>query len=83
MTVLSSSKSCSHQKAYRTQQDYLISHLIASVFILQESKTAENIKIFSENDKAQAQKLNQDRIIKKIGAFHQNFNCYGKVFLVL
>jgi hypothetical protein len=48
--------------------------------ILQESITAENRKLFSENDEAQAQKLNQGRIIIKIGIFYQNFNCSGKVF---
>jgi hypothetical protein len=57
--------------------------LTAALFILQESKTAENRKIFLENDEAQAQKLNQGCIIKKIGIFHQNFNCFGNVFLVL
>jgi hypothetical protein len=60
-----------------------LSHLIASVFILQESKTAENKKLFSEKDEAQAQKLNQGRIMIKIGIFYQRFNCLGKVFLVL
>jgi hypothetical protein len=50
-------------------------HLIASVFILQEPKTAENRKLFSENDEAQTQKLNQGRIIKKwrfLGVQKQN-----------
>jgi hypothetical protein len=46
-----------------------LSHLIASVFILRESITAINRKLFSENDEAQAQKLNQCRIIKKLAFF--------------
>jgi hypothetical protein len=32
-----------------------LSHLISGVFILQEPKTAENRKLFSENDEAQTQ----------------------------
>jgi hypothetical protein len=49
----------------------------------QEPKTAENRKLFPENDEAQAQKLNHGRIIRKIGIFNRNFNCTGKVFLIL
>jgi hypothetical protein len=41
------------------------------------------ISAFSENDETQTQKLNLGRKIKKIGIFHQNFNCYGKVLLIL
>jgi hypothetical protein len=67
----------------KLQSSESLSHLIASVFILQESITAENRKLFSGNDEAQAQKRNQGRIIKKIGIFHRNFNCYDKDFLVL
>jgi hypothetical protein len=60
-----------------------LSHLIASVFILQESITAEDKKLFSENGEAQAQTLNQGLIIIKIGIFYQNFNCFGNVLLIL
>ncbi len=64
------------------QSSESLSPLIASVFILQESITAKR-KLFLENDEAQAQKLNQGCIIKKIGIFHRNFNCYDKDLLVL
>jgi hypothetical protein len=67
----------------KLQPSESLSHLIASVFIIRESTTAKNRKLFSENNEAQAQKLNQGRIIKKIGIFHRNFNCYDKDFLVL
>jgi hypothetical protein len=50
-----------------------LSHLIASVLILQEPKTAENRKLSWENDEAQTQKLNQGRIIKKNGFFSSKF----------
>jgi hypothetical protein len=53
------------------------------VFILQEPKAAENRKLFLENDEAQTQKLNQGRIIIKIGIFHQSFGNFGIFFLVL
>jgi hypothetical protein len=37
------------------QSSESLSHLIAGVFILQEPKTAENRKLFSENDETQTQ----------------------------
>jgi hypothetical protein len=49
--------------------------------ILQEPKTAENRKLFLENDEAQAQKLNQGRIIKKVDIFHRKFQPEQKFFL--
>jgi hypothetical protein len=64
-------QSSSHQKAY----------LIASVLILQEPKNAENRKLSWENDEAQTQKLNQGRIIKKIGFFSSKFQPEQKCFL--
>ncbi len=64
------------------QSSESLSHLISDVFILQEPKTAENRKIFLENDDAQAQKLNQGRIIIKFGSFRQNFKPNRNVFLV-
>jgi hypothetical protein len=45
------------------------SRLTADVFILQEPKTAENREHSWENDEAQAQKLNQGRIVIKFGFF--------------
>jgi hypothetical protein len=45
------------------QSSESLSHLIASVLILEEPKTAENRKLSWENDEAQTQKLNQGRII--------------------
>jgi hypothetical protein len=46
-----------------------LSHSIPGVFILQEPKTAENRKLYLENDEAQAQRLNQGRIFKKMAFF--------------
>jgi hypothetical protein len=43
------------------QSSKSLSHLIASVLIPQEPKTAENRKLSWENDEAQTQKLNQGR----------------------
>jgi hypothetical protein len=65
------------------QSSESLSHLIASVLILQEPKTAENRKLSWENDEAQTQKLNQGRIIKKMAFFRQNSNQNRNVFLVL
>ncbi len=59
-----------------------LSHLIASVFILQERKTAENRNLFWENDEAQTQNLGQGRIIKKIDIFHQKFGSFGNLFFL-
>jgi hypothetical protein len=63
------------------QSSESLSHLIASVLILQEPKTAENRKLSWENDEAQTQKLNQGRIIKKIGFFSSKFQPEQKCFL--
>jgi hypothetical protein len=68
-------------KKFRSSES--LSHLIAGVFILPDSKTAENRKKIWENDEAQAQKLNQGRIIIKIYYFRQNSNQNWNVFLLL
>jgi hypothetical protein len=65
------------------QSSESLSHLIASVLILQEPKTAKNRKLSWENDEAQTQKLNQGRIIKKIGFFSSKFQPEQKCFLDL
>jgi hypothetical protein len=65
------------------QSSESLSHLIASVLILREPKTAENRKLSWENDEAQTLKLNQGRIIKKIGIFSSKFQPELKFFLVL
>jgi hypothetical protein len=56
---------------------------MASAFILQESKIAENKTKILKNDEEQTQKLKQGSIIKKVSIFHQNLDSFDKVFLVL
>jgi hypothetical protein len=63
------------------QSSESLSHLIASILILQEPKTAENRKLSWENDEAQTLKLNQGRIIIKIGIFLSKFQPEQKCFL--